>query len=123
MHASLMRCCALQAYILKLESQNAAYKAALRRTRTTVSVRMPCPSCLPFIWWFHHAQVSSIAKPFLQGGAGHVMGFQKELNGVLRQLQQRDEQLRQKDASLVRALSCSAVSISCFLQHQQSCLL
>ena len=35
-----------------------------------------------------------------------------ELGGVLRQLQQRDEQRRQKDASLVRALSCSAVSIS-----------
>jgi len=45
----------------------------------------------------------------------HSFEDERELNGVLRQLQQRDEQLRRKDASLVRALSCSAVSVSgCF---------
>ncbi len=60
---------------------------------------------------------------FLQGGAAHVLGFQKELNGVLRQLQQRDEQLQQKDTSLVRAFSCFAVFISLFWQLQQSSLL
>ena len=42
----------------------------------------------------------------------HVLGFQREVNGVLRQLQQRDEQLRQKDASLVRVLS----RLCCFHQ-------
>lgn len=39
----------------------------------------------------------------VQDGAVHAFSLERELNGVLRQLQQRDEQLRQKDASLVRA--------------------
>ncbi|DBA85250.1 TPA: hypothetical protein ACH3X2_005950 [Trebouxia sp. C0005] len=63
----------IQAYILKLESQNAVFKAALRRGCTT-------------------------------DGAVHAFSLERELNGVLRQLQQRDEQLRQKDASLVAAV-------------------
>ncbi|DBA94628.1 TPA: hypothetical protein ACH3X1_002202 [Trebouxia sp. C0004] len=58
-----------------------------------------------------------------QGGAVHALGFQKELNGVLRQLQQRDEQLQQKAASLVAAVQrcyCLMSDLALFQAKLQS---